>query len=206
MPSIGTNGIVEVQIQYLQTDVPRDYITNTYSVNTAASGVGSSAWQAVTDAFKGLYSSAAGTAVNYNGSKVTVLAYDRADPKPRPEKAVSIFTPGSWTTTFPGPRQICCRASMYAFRNLPRRRGGVYLAPQAGMGMLERISAANMTKFMQLPIQLNAAISALTPAWLLTIHSDVDDFDYPVDHYWVNDVWDTQRRREPKEATRQHSP
>lgn len=206
MPAFGVNLIIEVQIQYLQGDVPKDFITNTWSVNTNTSSVTTAQIQAVTDAFKTLYSSAAGTAVNYNGSGIRVIAYDRSKAKPRPEEAVSVYTPGSWTTTYPGPRQICCRASMYANRNLKRQRGGVYLPPQAGMGMLERISAANMTKFLQFPIQLNAALQALTPVWLLMIHSDAANNDYPVDHYWVNDVWDVQRRRAPKELLRQHVP
>lgn len=206
MPTPGTNGIVEVTVQLLQTDVPRDFCTNTWSVNTGSSTVTAANWQALSDAFKTFYSAASGSHTLYYTNGISVKVYDRADAKPRPEKAFSNYTPGSWMTTVPMPRQIALCCSFYAGRNLKRSRGRVYLPVNGNWSTGDIPSATTMNNALQFGVQLNALIQALTPSWFITVHSDVDNMDYVVDHFWVNDVYDTQRRRDRKETTRVHSP
>lgn len=201
--SPGVHAIVEVTIQCKSTDTPRDWMTNTVSFNSGAPTVTTAQWQALADAVKGVWFATSGSWVHYGNSfGGKVVCYDRADATPRAEKAVSIFTPGTWATTINFPRQIACCLSFYSLRNLKRQRGRVYLPPSNSMTVVDGIGTAQMNQFLGLGTQLATVAGALTPVWTHEVWSVAGDTDHPVSNYWVNDVWDTQRRREPKESTR----
>lgn len=203
----GTHGIVEVTTRLLATDLPREYIVNHFAVDSISTSVTDANWQALADAFKNFHFATTGTHVNFGNSYGGfVNVYARADAKPRPERGHSVFTPSTWSTSITQPRQICTRLSMYALRNLKRQRGGPYLPIESGSTVSERISTAYMTRVLQYGVQLNVLLLAMNPSWQLDIWSDADNTNHPVQNFWVNDVWDVQRRRAPKELIRQHVP
>jgi hypothetical protein len=202
----GVNAIVEVTTQLLQADLPRDYITNTLHFNTTSPATAPADWQALVDAIGGVWTSTVGPHWSYTQNKITVTAYNQADAKPRPEKAIHVYTPGTWQGAVAYPRQIAMVVAFYCGRNLKRLRGRVYLTPGINSSVSERPNATALTNAMGLLVAVNAATNAATPIWSQTVWSDVlGDFNV-VSNYWTNDVWDTQRRRSPKETSRQTHP
>lgn len=200
-----SDAIVEITTQALSTDVPREYITNHFAFNTGASAT-IAQFQALADAVLNIWKRSPGPAWGWSSCKLTVNAYDRADPKPRPEKGHSLYVPGSWLTSTAQARQVALCVSFYAQRNLPRQRGRVYLFPGNNAGASERPGTAVMNAAMQTLLDLSAATLALTPSWTHEVWSQKAGQTFGVDNYWVNDVWDTQRRRAPKETVRVHHP
>jgi hypothetical protein len=205
MPTSGVNAIIEITTQLLASDTPRDFCVNHLTANGGPT-VTPANWQALADAIRGFHFATSGTHARWGTNGGSVKVYDRADAKPRPEKAFSNYTPGTWMTIVPDQRQIAMCCSFYSARNLPRKRGRVYLPVNPSFGGTERPDATTQNLVLQYGVQLGALLNGLTPFWQHTVHSSLDDFDWPVDHYWTNDVWDTQRRRKPKENSRVHSP
>lgn len=206
MPTIGTNAMVEVTTQLRQGDPPKDYTVNHLTYNTSATPVSAAQWNALAAAIGAKWFATGGTARHFGACGGKVVVYDRADAKPRPEKGVFTYVPGSWSVAATSPRQVALCLSFYSGRNLPRYRGRIYVPDPDGSHTTERPGAALMTQVLQLGVQIQTATIALTPSWLQTVHSDVLDQDNPVTTFWVNDVWDTVRGRLAKETTRQHNP
>ena len=66
----------------------------------------------------------------YHGRHIRVIVYDLADAKPRPERAVALYSPATEDSfTIYGPHQVACVLSFYGTRNLPRQRGRIYVGP-----------------------------------------------------------------------------
>jgi hypothetical protein len=206
MPTPGTNGIVEVTTQLLAGDPPKDWCVNHYSVNSGSTSVTLANWQALADAVKNWHFATTGTRTLYYQCGGNVKVYDRADPKPRPEKGFSTYTPSTWQTATGMPPTVALCASFYSVRNLKRQRGRVYLPVNTNWNAGARPNTLTMTNALAYITGLNAALIALVPSWGISVHSTIDNFDYVADHFWVNDTYDTQRRRGPKESTRVHSP
>jgi hypothetical protein len=154
-------------------------------------------------AIKTKWFATSGTTMYYGDMGGTVIAYNRADALPRPERAAISYTPGSWQAGVPGPRQLSICASFYSDRNLKRQRGRIYL-PLSGLMSIpnEKPSSANLDRVNALMVAINDAAVALSPSWSHTVHSTVDNVDRVVTNYWCNDVWDIQRRRAQRESAR----
>jgi hypothetical protein len=191
-----------VQVQVRQGDPPKDYVVHSFHANTGTTDVALSDWQALSDAFMTQWSISTTPWGYYNGRQITVNAYDLKDAKPRPEKAHSVYVPGSWETSTLGPRQVAICGSMYSGRNLKSMRGRVYLGPWNANLQNERPAAQIMTNVNAQLKALATRILALPIAWQLCIYSPKLGQLNPVTNLWCNDVWDTQRRRAPKETTR----
>ena len=203
MAPLGTEAIVEVTTQLLSTDPPKDYCVSHFHFNTGAASPSPANWQALTDAIKGVWFATSGVPQHYGANGGKVVAYNMADPKPRPEKAVSSYTPGSWMTSVSWPRQVALCVSFYAQRNLKNQRGRIFLPINNQWSPIgERPSSATQNSACQLIKSLYDATLALTPSWTLDVYSKVQDQSYAITNVWCNDVWDTQRRRAPKETTR----
>jgi hypothetical protein len=200
------NAIVEITLQVLSTDAPHEYVTNTFAASSGAPSVTTAQWQALTDAVLNVWKLSPGAHWGYSGCKITINAYDRADAKPRPEKGHSVYSPGTWNTDTNQARQVALAISFYSGRNLKRSRGRLYLIPLNNAGASERPSVSVRTAAMGLVTATASAILALTPAWSFAVYSTADGATKPITNYWVNDVWDTQRRRVPKETVRNTSP
>lgn len=202
----GTDGIVQVITTVKQGDVPRDQTSNTYHVNSGSTSLTTANWQALTDAFKTILTGSSTWSTQNSGRGIKIIAYAQSDPKPRPEKAVTTYTPVTWATAALGPREVALCVSMYSGRNLPRQRGRVFLGPFLVTDMAERPSATLMNNCQNFVAALNAAIIALSPSWNLCIYSRTTGAYQGLTNTWVNDEWDTQRRRGLRETTRIHIP
>jgi hypothetical protein len=154
--------------------------------------------------------------VYYKTRRVTVKVYDMADPLPRPEKAVSMYTPGtsSWDTEDKlSPPQVALCLSFYGDQNTKNKRGRIYIGPFAGFsasaGLI--LNARPTLAMMQNILQLGHALFDVGGENIAhVIHHGLSK-DFPttppaptvVQNYWVDDRWDTIRGRLSKATSRQ---
>jgi hypothetical protein len=144
----------------------------------------------------------------YQNRRITVKVYDLADTKPRPERAVSIFTPASINYEDPthmAAPQVCLCLSYYAGRNIRGKRSRIYIGP---FGTTTSISFAAMTRFAPTIVQtgiLELGHSLFDVGGENVAHviqHTAGGTPSVVTNYWVDDRWDTQRRRLPKATGR----
>lgn len=138
----------------------------------------------------------------FNGD---VRVYDLADPKPRPERAFEAFVSGSpLAVTNMAPDQVALCLSYYSTRNLPRQRGRIYIGPFALSGTavnscLIPPGGPTVNHFNAL-VALGEALKAITHGtW--SVFSSKDGVHH-ITNGWVDNRWDTQRRRLPKATAR----
>jgi hypothetical protein len=196
----------EVTTQLRQTDPPRDFQTNTIFFDVTGTFT-TAAWQAMADGLKNIFYSATGFGgsnpwTNFASFGGQVILYNMADPKPRPELAVSKYTPGSWFAGSLADRSVALCLSFYSDRNLPRQRGRIYVGGWLSNTTNERPSTAATNALLDLAKGIYTFTSAGGLTMAHTVYSKVGNTSHAVNHYWTNDVWDVQRSRSPKETTR----
>lgn len=204
--SAGINVEADVTVILRQGDVPRDYMVHTLAFNSTAGSVTSANYQALSDLILSYFNGTAGSFTQYNGSQVEVRLYNLSDAVPRPERAFSKYTPGSWASATLAPRQVALCSSFYAGRNLKRFRGRIYLGGYTASSIGERPTTTQMNAAANLVHGLAVAAQGMTPEWSQSIWSRADRALYAADHWWCNDTWDTMRSRQDKETTRVHIP
>jgi hypothetical protein len=191
-------------INHAAGDVPADFAINVvYHNNTDITGVLDVGWQShadeIRDAFTGADPDDPSFAL-YNSRVVEVKCYDLADAEPRPVRAHSIFNPG--TPAAPdeiGPRQVALCLSYYAGRNLPATRGRIYVGPinapppVPNTGVMNEVMALGNALF---------NIGGANVHWQQ--HSEKTGVSSTITDIWVDNRWDTQRRRLVKATARQH--
>lgn len=130
--------------------------------------------------------------------EITVKMYEHTpgDPTTGPPKASVTKNKGS-IATCNGPREIALCLSYYAGQNIPGRRGRLYLPITCLSGGTAqwttlRPDAAMRSKVSAIGGKL-AAIGGADVDWV--VHSKRDDASFNVSNTWVDDEWDTQRRR-----------
>jgi hypothetical protein len=126
-----------------------------------------------------------------------VKVYDEGDAMPREPRAVHTLaqrTPGSGATA----REVALCLSFFADRNLPRYRGRIYMGPMTS-GIGERPSSQQTGYGTALANGL-AGIGGLDIQWC--VKSRADGEYRQVTDFWIDDEWDTQRRRGLKATTR----
>lgn len=134
----------------------------------------------------------------------TIKVFNLADIKPRPIIAQATYTPTFWNVGDMLPRQLAIALSFYADRNIPRHRGRIYVGPWGTeYGGKERIGDSTMLAVLDLGRKLWNLATTTTGGFTHAIFSPTLNAADEVAHYWVNDVWDTQRRRTPKESSRE---
>lgn len=196
----------EVTTQLKLTDVPRDFQTNTVYYQSAGAPTDTQ-WQAIADAIKGVFYSTVGFGgsfpwTNFQGYGGRVVVYDMADPLPRPEKGVSLYTPSTWYSGSLADRSVALCLSYYSDRNLPRQRGRIYIGGWPSNTTNERPSTSSTSNLLDLAKGLYQLTTAGGMGIVHAIHSKRSGATLAVNHYWVNDVWDVQRSRSPKETNR----
>jgi len=137
-------------------------------------------------------------------NEVECRIYDMEDEEPRPileQHKVAIPLAVS------GPREVALCLSYYADRNIPRRRGRLYLGP------LHATTDRPSDAFMNAALGLGDALAALggididwvvfSPTdWAAHPGDDAEDFAHPVSDCWCDDEWDTVRSRGRKSTRR----
>lgn len=194
-----------------QADVPKDVVDATIYFDSGATSMATgdhNAWAAhIGHIWFGDTNTGTSPWTQFSGRDGRVVTYDMADPKPRPERGVFVYTPGTHENGALAPRHVACCISFYANRNLPSYRGRVFLGPfllgQVGETVPNslRLQIIDLAQRLQ---QTNAAGSSVTMTH--QVYSEKMKLAHPVTNYWVNDVWDTQRRRLSKETLRVRFP
>jgi hypothetical protein len=116
--------------------------------------------------------------------------YDMADLKPRP--VVAEYSASTVGGSASGPQEVALCLSFYAGRNLPRRRGRLYLGPFFAGEMAGRPSLTQQNRLLDLASDL-ANLGGADVSW--RVYSPTDGGNYPVSNAWVDNAWDTQRSR-----------
>jgi hypothetical protein len=183
---------------FLSTDKPEDYCTNTVWHTIDADfpnpGVG---YQSHADEIRDLFAGRNPTYPQgghfYLGRNIRVIVYDLADAKPRPERAVSTYTPSTPDAVGDyGPHQVACVLSYYGTRNLPRQRGRIYIGPVKRDDQAVSIQSSFSDAILQLG---HGLFDTGGENVAHIVHSEVSGLDTVVQNYWVDDSWDVVRRR-----------
>lgn len=166
-----------------------DYVIEFYNVLTTGTPSG----PAVADYLSKWLSRAA--------SKSVVKVYDLAEPMPR-EPSLHPFTLGasSMGVVAEMPAEVALCASFYATRNLPRQRGRLYIGPFSvpatvdDTAQVER-AIPSSSLIGSLAGSLKRLIAKPDTGPRFSVWSPSDQQSRIVTNGWVDNAWDTQRRR-----------
>lgn len=195
----------QVVIPY-DTGLPRDVITNTLYFETATpAGLVAGADELapmLTAFYETIYdvSNRAASHIAWAGAYVNF--YDMADPEPRPPYTVSMpITAQTGTSALPAECALVLSFNGGDPAGVPRarQRGRIYLG---GWGALAntaspgRPSSGVITDVISAATQLLADVSGGTDTIAWCVYSaTAGNVYYPIVGGWVDDAWDTQRRR-----------
>lgn len=178
----------------MDSGLPEDAATNTLYFDADTEGDLDDVHDALSDfyiAIDGLYSSLV------DGLGVVVNYYRMSDPEPRtPVKTNGMLT---WVTdSSASPTEVALVLSYQAAKisGLPqsRRRGRIYIGPLGG-GLSDRPNAVGQINPLVAAAQglLDASTAATT--WTWAQYSPTNNEGANVVSGWVDNEWDTQRRR-----------
>lgn len=186
--------------------LPEDRFVNTWHFMNTAGGSPSD-YDNVRDMLRDFWT-AAGTGValkSYLTSTtvtptVTVKAYDYADSPPRVPKYESTFSLGGLGSAAGLPTEVALCLSYQAAKEsgIPqaRRRNRVYLGPftTATSDNYGRPTSALVTNMLRAIKDLRDAAQA-SVSWDWVVYSPTNSNQYVAHDAWVDNAWDTQRRR-----------
>lgn len=200
MPVLRTEVIIEAAGM-----APADFATNTlYYQNDSAGGLlpvdYTNHAQEVCDAYSGQWNQKLAYVVN---------VYDMTDAEPRPIRGSARYTPTGGTDPVSnyGPPQVAIVIAFYADRNIVGRRAHIYLGPWPTAAMTHTFGPTERQAL------LDGFVNALWNVGGANVyhvvyhtkdgmHGQVAGSSEAVTDYWIDDRWDTQRRRCPKPTTR----
>lgn len=186
---------IRVQVSnYTPDSLPADRAVNTlYFTGDLPSSDAN--WQTFLGAIITSFSSA-GVLAN---SHFTATAYNMADSKPRPILATRNQVGGG--DIAPGPHEVALCMSYYSARNLPSSRGRIYLGPLPGSVMgAQQPNSAYVTAVLGIATAIHTAAGAAALVW--SLHSVKENNYQAITNVWVDNAWDTQRRRGIAATTR----
>jgi hypothetical protein len=217
-----TQIIVEAYLQS-PTGLPKDRFVNIWHFLDVAGAdpkvVANTAFRKINDFF----TTPGGTGPDFVGTfmerslddRFTLIAYDFAAAKPRPEIGKATFDKGS-AGSLGMPEEVAVCLSYYTDRNLPSKRGRLYIGP-LNIGALDGIanSPARPKELLTSAMQDGGTrlIAVGPPAATVTfVSNDVDGLGTSaatawalyspklgtfaaIEHGWIDDEWDGQSRR-----------
>nr|CRY97787.1 hypothetical protein [uncultured prokaryote] len=130
----------------------------------------------------------------------TIKAYSRLDPEPRATVYDTTFSFTGAPSGVPIPPECAFVMSFQGDAGSglqqSRRRGRVFIGPlkDAGLGTDGRPSSTIITTLKNAGQALLTSSFAATD-WKWTVHSSVNDNDVEITNGWVDNEYDTQRRR-----------
>jgi hypothetical protein len=178
--------------------LPRDAAMINPVVHDTLGELGDADWQAITDEWATAFKNWSGLGTT---NQIQVKAYDCEGPKPHYPLATTTLNPGTFTQVG-SPREIAVCLSFWTAHNVKRERGRLYipfywLFPASSLA--DRPSATVRQKVGDLAQQLQD-LGGLNMDW--SVYSKKDGVARAVSHWWVDDEWDTQRRRGLRATTR----
>jgi hypothetical protein len=135
--------------------------------------------------------------------------YDLSDPEPRVPVHTEAFTALTATDTVKVPNEVALCLSFQAEQvsgvNQARRRGRVFLGPfnasaLGASGVAEDARPAGIL-LDDVEIMAEEILASTNGQW--AVHSTLSSVLLPVDNGWIDNAWDTQRRRGVTATTRQ---
>lgn len=135
-------------------------------------------------------------------NRVTCKVYNMADPKPRRPIGEATFDSGAFTASAAGPREVCLCLSFSTDANRPRERGRVYVGPWQTGQLTERPQSAHRDALGALSQGIQDLGGANVDWQVWSARTPPAGEAHKVDKWWVDDEWDTQRRRGLDPTTR----
>ncbi len=194
------------------TNLPADDVVNTFAFSALASPITGAGLVALFEDFynndTGIYQSIADyiSPTISRARAVTVKGYDLADPEPRSPVAEGSFTLGASGsgTAYPDEVALCLSygGSAPSGTNPARRRGRVFIGP-----FNDLVTYTNTGNALPAPALQQTLLNAGERLWDLSqgtwwVHSRADDELFPLNRLWVDNAWDTQRRRGRRATSR----
>lgn len=191
-------------VQMPVTDtLPRNRISNTVHMQHTLGSLLDTDLEAICDDLVGMYN----TRYNNAGKEIVCKAYD-VDAKPNYPRAVSTINAGlPWVANHPREVALCLS---FAGSNRGNRseRGRIYLMPSlaiAGAGAVDTVRPSTQAQNWALDFYdvANESFPDIGGVdWQFGIYSPTYNKFTTAAQAWVNDEWDTQRRRGLRETTR----
>lgn len=183
-----------------------NYITNSFAfTGTDPVPVLSGITTAIKDFYDDLTPSSMSNVIAQNGHEIKY--YDLPGPVPNYPIEEDVFNLASpWTgTPLPSEVALCLSFQGQRVPGFPqaRRRGRVYLGPYSTTANSSgRPSSTVITNVTTAAATLKSNILALGDDTVWSVWSVADQTGVPIDNGWVDNVWDTQRRRGVEETSR----
>jgi hypothetical protein len=177
------------------TDFPRDRMINVVHFNDR--GVSTDENQICQDTATALNAT---WFVGGSQHEITATSYDAQGTQPVYPNGSYVLNPGATAKASTVPRDMALCLSYYADRNIARHRGRLYLPCALAMGS---VSAKPDTTYITRALDLADALSGIGGIdvdW--GVFSQRDNVFRKAQVAWVDNEWDTQRRRGLKATTR----
>jgi hypothetical protein len=193
-----TSTRVQVTLKTVDAN-PENYVTNSWCVDTFSGAINTTA---TTTTFKDFYddlpTSSLSSAIAQNGHVCKFYALPGS--APNYPFAETTFNLAAAPTGVAIPSECAVVLSFQGTRQAgfpqARRRGRVYLGPWgANANTAGRPSTTVLTSIANAATTLSANLQAQTPVSRWAIWSTSDGAMVYVDNGWVDNAWDTQRRR-----------
>lgn len=182
--------------------VPADACVNNWGFQTPATDTAT--FTAITTALKTFYDAWSGyRATGMNWQAARAKFYNMSDPKPRVPLSDTVIGLSSAVQTSTLPREVACCLSFQIQRasgvNMRRGRGRVYLGPFA-LTAQTSTSGRPDNNFMTAlrtaaQAMLDAAVTDPAYEWAIVSEASGTAVALPVHDGWIDDAFDTQRRR-----------
>jgi hypothetical protein len=193
-------GIKRVMVTLVNdAGMAEDSIVNTWHFDASTTA------EAARDALTNFYNPASGTKVSQwfsnrisrSNTKNTIKVYDLDDPEPREATTYGLSLAPASSTTNDLPHEVALCLSYYHDRNLKRQRGRIYLGPFHHGAVTTGTSTADVrpsqTMVDSIKLAAEILIDDIPANWV--VYSPTDNVGRTVTNGWIDNSWDTQRRR-----------
>lgn len=194
--------VYKFQVSMPVTDLlPRNRISNTFHMEHVTGGLFDTDLEDIAQDVAAMYQARYGHA----DKEVQVKVYD-TDAAPNFPRADVVVNPGAfWSAGHPREVALCLSFSG-SHRGNPRERGRLYLAPYLQTTItidFERPNAALQDWALKFYSEPNGSFPDLGGVdWKFGVWSPTSQKFTQSQQAWVNDEWDTQRRRGLRETSR----
>jgi hypothetical protein len=177
-----------------KTGLPHDVFVNTFAFRNVQTGVPLANIASVLTAFYGFFDEfLAGTQAAWTETELRI--YDLGQTPPRIPHIVDMPLTVTGGAT-PYPAEVACCLSYYAERNLPRNRGRIYIGPLSTAASTVTASRIGPTgAFMDALLAAGANVIGSTEDVRWGVVSQRDGDFKQITNLWVDNAYDTQRRR-----------
>lgn len=192
--------------------IPRDRTTNTF--HAWAPTVGTLTAESFADALRDFYNTTLdggnpfGRYISAAMQRVAgIQVWDLSDPMPRPPIYEGLFTIDTPAGSTRLPREVALVASFQAVREAgvpqSRRRNRVFLGPLQTNSVDNDIPDSSLIGNAVKAMRVLYARSEAAEDWTWCTFSPTTNDWQPVDNGWVDNAWDTQRRRGQRASSRE---